>query len=395
MSAIRSQLESQSGLTLVALVAMLVFATLPLLIVVPFAYQLMEGERELTVQEKYQILKTAIVGNPRLLIQTGRIDFGYAGNMGGPPSQLDQLWVKDSQPDFVFNTTKKVGAGWLGPYPLLPITEHLDSLKEDEYGRAFEYTTIEYVRASDGQTVSVRVRSLGPDGAAGTSDDTQLEILKGEIFSTVTGKVVDQGGNGMLGATVTLNLPVNGILGTQTTTTDTNGTYTFSNVSFGLRSLTVDPKLSYAVGSAKVTGGNNLAFKVTNFGANDIAITSIKATYTTSPASFYERVKVGPTTVFNWTDTIPNTRKGSGETVTFSAITVKGSGKPSKSVILRIDSDTVTASNLVVKGVGGTIQISYDSFKNAATGSASNVTITNVQFTIEFSDGSRVTFTAV
>ncbi|MBI3077405.1 MAG: carboxypeptidase regulatory-like domain-containing protein, partial [Deltaproteobacteria bacterium] len=333
-------------------------------------------------------------GNPRLVIQTGRIDFGYSGNMGGPPSQLDKLWLKGSQPDFVFNTTKKVGAGWLGPYPILPVTEFLDSLKEDEFGRAFEYTTTEYVRASDGQTVSVRIRSLGPDGAAGTSDDTQLEILKGEIFSTVTGKVVDQGGSAMKGATVTLNLPVNGTLGTQSTVTDTSGNYTFSNVSFGLRSLTVDPKLSYAVGSAKVTGGNSMSFKVTNFGTNNVSITSIKATYTTTPASFYEQVKVGGTMVFNWTDN-NNTRLGSGATVgPFTAITVKGSGKPSRPVILRIDSDTVTASNLVIKGAGGSITIEYKNFKDAATGAAGNVT-PNVQFTVEFSDGSVVVFTPV
>lgn len=369
---------------------------IPLVFVTPFFFADHLSRQQLNTQDRLRLLKKAITGNPRLIINLGRADFGYSGNMGGPPPSLEDLWRKGSQPDFTFDTQLKIGAGWLGPYVPVRVSEFTSDLSKDSYGTAYEYTSVEFTRPSDNQKVSGRIRSFGPDKSSGGGDDLTLDILRSELFADVSGKVTDQGGKGMKGATVSLNLPVNGSFGKLIVVTDANGLYQFTGVSFGLRSLTIDPKLSLALGSESIKGSNTVEFKVTNFASNDVSITSIKADYATSPASFFEKVKIGNTVVFDFNNNLVNgieTRKGSGETVTFSGITIKGSGKPSQTVVLRIDSEEVNAPNLIVRGTGETVTIRYENFKDAAQGSAGNVSPAGIEFTITFSDGSVVVFT--
>lgn len=385
----------EQGFSLLFLILLLVLLV-PFVFVTPFFFADQLSREQLTTQDQLRLLKQAITGNPRLVIEQKRSDFGYSGNMGGPPPSLQDLWIKGSQPGFVFNTSLKIGAGWLGPYFPVRISEFVPDLAKDSYGNPLEYINTEFTRSSDGQLVSVRIRSFGPDRTSGGGDDLIVDILRSEIFANVTGRVVSQGGKGMKGATVTLNLPVNGALGTKTTVTDTEGFYQFTGVSFGLRSITIDPKLSLALGSEKVKGNNRVTFKVTNFATNDTSITSIRADYATTPTSFYEKIRIGNTTVFDFNNNLVGgipTRKGSGETVTFSPITVGGSGKPSQTVVLRIDSEEVNAPDLTVKGTGDSITIEYQNFKDAAQGSAGNVNPSGTEFTVTFSDGSVVVFT--
>ncbi|HHT9135294.1 MAG TPA: hypothetical protein ACFYD2_10365, partial [Candidatus Avalokitesvara rifleensis] len=359
-----------------------------------FSSQLLNVSRERLSRDELADVKQAMTGNPKLIINDGRADFGYIGNMGGLPSSLEGLYKKGSQPAFTFDITKKVGAGWKGPYIAPLIIENIDSLKQDPFGNDYVYSTTQYTRA-DGEVVVAKITSKGEDGAEGNSDDRFVEVLKREVFGTVTGKVLTPAGGAVKDTSVVLNTPGNGVLAQKTATTDVNGAYSFSNVTFGLRSIQIAPKLSYVDGTAEAVSvaNDDLDFKIINMGENAITLNSLKAEYTGT--MFYERIIWGTAIVWRYDTDGGGVRGASGETKTWSASkTINGTGKPSKSIILRVEESSTTAPTITLKGTGDTKFITLLNFTNTQTGTGSAVVVSNVTFTITFSDGSTMTFTA-
>ncbi len=383
-------MRSQKGFTLIGIVFLLFLLAIALGALALFQLQVVTAERESVTKDKMERLKMAIVGNPTIITSDVRVSFGYLGGMGGVPANLQDLWIKGSQPSYTYETTLKIGAGWTGPY--LDIGTSINNFKFDEWGNEFEYISQEYTRA-DGAIVSARIRSAGPDKVFDTGDDRTIEILKNEAFATVTGYAMNKGGGAAKYIQVTLNLPQNGILSKRYTTTDVNGFYTFQNVPFGVRTVTVDPKLIYSAGSATLQGSSkeDLYFTISNFGANDVTITSLKMVY--SKDAYYERVKVGGATVFSST----RPRKGSGDLVDFSSQpqTIQGTGKIIPPTVFLAQLPNVKVDDVVAgsTGSGSSLNISMENFTSVRTGSGSLVDMTGVTFTVTFSDGSEVTFT--
>ncbi len=383
-------MRSQRGFTLIGIVLLLFLLVIALGAVALFQLQVVTAERESVTKDKMDRLKMAVVGNPTIITTDVRVSFGYLGSMGGVPANLQDLWIKGSQPSYTYDTTLKIGAGWIGPY--LDIGTSIDNFKFDEWGTAFENISQEYSRA-DGAIVSARIRSAGPDKVFDTGDDRYIEILKNEAFATVTGYVFNKGGGAAKYIQVTLNLPQNGGLSKRYAATDVNGFYTFQNVPFGVRTATVDPKLIYAAGSAILQGSSNedLYFTISNFGANDVTITSLRAVY--SKVAYYERVKVGGLTAFSST----SLRNGSGDLIDFSSQpqTIKGTGKIIPPTVFLAQLPNVKVDDVVVgsTGSGSSLNISLGNFTSVRTGSGSLVDMTGVTFTVTFSDGSEVTFT--
>jgi hypothetical protein len=382
----------KAGIGLLAAVALLTIVALAIVIAAPAVYQVIASDNTLKTSTNLQNLKQAITGNASLLIQGRRADFGYVGTVGSVPTQLSQLWLSGSQPVYAFDSVKKVGAGWVGPYIPNVFVEDLLALDRDLFGQTLTYTSTPFTRPSDNQIVAARIQSSGADGISGTNDDMLVDILKGEIFSTVTG-TLKRGTQTVPFATVTLNVPINGAVSTATAVTDSAGVFTFTDVPFGFRSISVDPKLTYEPNSASVKSSNNLQFTVTNYATNDVTISSLTATY--SGSLYYESIRAGNTTVFDYSLAPYNgTRAQSGQTITFTTNqVVDGSGKPSQVIPVRVDQEMTTTPDLIIRGVGRSIVIQLQNFKNARTGTASNVSPSGVTFTINFSDGSQNTFT--
>jgi len=388
---------SKKGFILIGLVLVLFLLVVALGAVAVFELQVVTGERESVTKDKLDKLKKAMVGNPSIISNQFRVSFGYLGSMGGLPTKVEDLWLKGSWPDYTYDTVLKVGAGWVGPY--LDVGTYMNGLKLDEWGTELEYISTQYTKP-DGTVVSARIRSAGPDKVFNTDDDYYVEILKNEAFATVSGYVTGKGGDPGKYLTVTLNLPQNGVIFKLYAQTDVNGLFTIPNVPFGVRAITVDPKIIYSEGSAQILGGSNedVFFCISNFGANDITLTSIKIEYPV--IAYYEKVKVAGKTVFDYTKTTPpNVRNGSGDVIDFSSmpVTLKGTGKVYPPTVLMIQEPLVTAPNVIVGTVGGgtTIQISAENFKAAKTGTAAFVNMTGVNFTVTFNDGSVVTFIPV
>ncbi len=373
------------GMSLLVIIVLFSMVSLSIGIAAPVVFQVIDAARTADTQTKLEELKIALTGNPGLLIENGRADFGYMGTMGSVPTDLSQLWQKDSQPSHTFDDDTKVDAGWVGPYVPNQLVERLLSLEKDPFGNDWVYTSTPFNRALDNQAVAARILSVGPDGVADTDDDMRVDILESEVFSTVTGKLTDDGSPAAF-ATVTLNVPVDGVVSQRLDVTDGNGDFEFDDVSFGFRSVSIDPKLTL---TETDNTGSGVKFKVTNYGTDNVSITSIRATYTSTPASFYEKVNVAGTDVFDYGG---GTRNGSGDLVTFSAEVVEGSGNPSQIVPIRVNEENTVTPDLEISGVGGTIEVEFFDFKDQATGSANAVDLEGVTMVINFSDGSENTF---
>lgn len=386
--------RSEQGFSFITIIIVLAMFGVAASVVIIFKSQLFGIRRERLTRDELAELKQAITGNPRLITNNGRADFGYIGNMGNLPPSLEDLYKKGTQPVFVFNNVKKVGAGWAGPYIAPLITEYLDSLKKDAFGNDYVYSTSPYTRA-DGEVVSAKITSNGEDRVAGTLDDRFAEILKREVFSTVSGEVTTPAGVAVKNASITLNTPENGTLITRTTQTNADGGYSFSDVTFGLRSIQVSPLLSYVEGSAEaITPGNDdLEFKIINMGGNPVTVTSLKAEF--PGTMFYERIVWGATTVWNYLTDGGGIRAASGATKTFNpSQTIGGTGNPAEAKIIHVEDLATTAPTIILKGSGVAKTITLENFRNVQAGPGTAVVVSNVQFTMTFSDGSVMTFIA-
>ncbi|HLA38290.1 MAG TPA: carboxypeptidase-like regulatory domain-containing protein [Candidatus Brocadiales bacterium] len=235
--------------------------------IAPLAVQLFTSKRGEVTVDRLEEFKKAIIGNPFVIGDDVRSSFGYIGDMGNLPANLQDLYIRGAQLPWPpiydpvtqtgYDPDRKTGAGWRGPYINPAIIEDLATLRLDAYMQQFVYST---TGLAPGDTpVGVlpvgRLFSTGPNRTqgGGVADDRNVYIFQSETFSTVSGFLKDAAGNGVPGITVKMNYPTNGVLSATppVAVTTSTGYFSFSNVPYGNRSITVEPKLVYASGSAR------------------------------------------------------------------------------------------------------------------------------------------------
>ena len=177
--------------------------------------------------------------------------------------------------------------------------------------------------------------------------------------------------------------------------TDPNGAYTFPDVPFGNRSLVVEPRLVYVQDTAVTTGGqdNDVEFLVQNYSSDTVSFSSITIVHDVT--AFYENLRIGNTTVFSSS----SDRVASGEVVAFTAEDVPGTGSIAGSTLpIRLQAMFTLNPNQDIGEAaekGGSVRVQMQNFKDAETGSGSNVDMTGISFEVTFSDGSVAIFTTV
>lgn len=349
------------------------------------------GLRSARIEETKTELRTlasAIAGNTALYSNGVRTDFGYIGDVGSMPANLDAL------------VTNPGYGTWNGPYIRSDFLSYSDDYKKDAWGGDYVF--------SGGNTIT----------SFGGSQDTMEFVLTSSTSdyssNSVKGNIYDAGGNppgdSAVNVTITLRYP-NGAGGYKdsTLTPNSSGYYNFeSTVPIGNQTLTaiyastndtmfsfvsIPPKsnvianlrfpgalwasaggaggggggggsgiIEYKSGSATATGGGkaNVEFEIINDSDVGINVTWMKVTY--SVTAYYKKIKWDNSTVFD--NSSP--RAASGQSVGFSS------------------------SKTLAPYTSG-LKIKIEGFKSQATG-GSNVNMEDKDITVEFSDGSTITF---
>lgn len=358
----------------------------------------LDSARQSDTIAKVLTLKRAIIGDPRIVTKESRTDFGYVGDMGSLPGTLQNIWVRGSQPAYLYDNTKRTGAGWAGPYIAVGALEFANDFTLDAWGNAIQYVIQNGTSSVTGQPYVAKIYSYGPNATPNDSDDITAEIYATEVYSTVVSYVRDSAGNPMSNVTVKMNYPSNGGLTSSTTTSSAVGAYSFSSIPLGSRSVSIEPKLAYSEGSAvTLGGGTTVEFVMLSFACG--TLTSETATLGTT--AYYSQFWVGNTQVFNNNVT----RAGSGALVTFSsAVDVSSNGCSAGGTGLpqvfpaRIQSafTQITDHDIGADASAATsIRMRMAGFRTTQSGAGVNVDMTGVSISVAFSDGSTATFSPV
>jgi len=160
----RRLLFCKDGFTLLEIIVVVGIISLMVGILIPMVYKVWESQEIETTKENMQKLKDAMVGNPAQINNGVRSNFGFVGDLGQLPPNLDAL----------------ISYGSYGPY----ISGGIDpqSFKQDAWGYDLIYT---YTTDSFSRRNSATLTSLGSDNKVGgteTAADIQLTINSNEVL---------------------------------------------------------------------------------------------------------------------------------------------------------------------------------------------------------------------
>jgi prepilin-type N-terminal cleavage/methylation domain-containing protein len=374
-------LASEKGMTLIELVMVIVIIGIIAGVAMKSMDSAVETGRIESTKKELNHLAAAIVGNPDLVNNGSRVDFGYVGDIGALPVSLDEL------------VTLPAGySTWRGPYISSNFAQSSDDFKKDGWGVDYAYAGLTITSTGSGSNITKQVANAVADLTANAIQGTVLDaegVPPGAQNGAVEISVVCPDG---AGSTITttinpsasgnyslINIPIgNHIMTTVNTPTgDTVVSYVtvpprsqvVNNIRFGyaLWGGTGGPgggSLEYVAGSATTTnGGRSIRFRISNNSGTDVTVDWLEATYSTTPTSYYERVRWNFFTVANQT----NPRFGSGDRASFS-------------------------SSMILTD-GSTATVRLQNFNTAQSGPGSGANVTGTTFTVVFSDGSEITFT--
>jgi len=370
---------SCSGITLIEVILVIIIAGILVAVALRSAVTVSDTAKVEETKKELDDLAFAIVGNPELQNNGVRSDFGYVGDVGSMPPNLDALHSNPGS----YST-------WNGPYIESRFSQDSDDFKKDAWGVLYQYSAGVTITSTGGPGI---VRKL-----ANSTADLLLNQVSGVVYD-IDGTPPGSTYNDSVVLRLTIPNGTGGML-TKTSNPDAGGYFSFDSIPIGnhdievvylpdndtlKRFVSVLPNSSlyseyylaanvwydssgYSSSLTKVAGSDSLYndchgffFWIENNTGSQVSVDSVTLTWS-SPTAYYRYIKWDGTTVFNEN----NHRAGSGEKVGFSS--------------------TQTINN------GETLRVDFDAFKVTPTG-GSNVDMNNVTFTVEFSDGSTVIVT--
>ncbi len=370
-----------SGLTLVEIVLVVVIASILATVAFLSAGIVSDTARMEETKQELEALAFAMVGNPELKNGGVRADFGYVGDVGALPPDLDALHYNPGS----YST-------WKGPYIENRFSQVSDDFEKDAWGELYQYSA------------GVAITSTSGPGFVRKLADSVTDLLRNQV----SGVVHDLDGTppgsifkDSVGVQLTIPNGTGGLV-VRTASVDAGGYFSFDSIPIGnhdiqiiyvpdddtlKRFVSVLPKSSpygeyYLAanvwydsagggpsgGLTKVPGSDSLypdchgfSFWIENNTGSQINVDSVTLTWS-SPTAYYRYVKWDGTTVFDEN----NPHAGPGEKVGFTGTQMVNDGQS-----LRVD---------------------FDAFRANPTGGP-NVDMDYVTFTVEFSDGSTIGIT--
>jgi len=163
------------GVTLLELLVVLMILSIILTAAVKTWDVTLERGRSETTARKLNQLVSVIVGNPDYIVAGRRVDFGFVGDVGRLPENLQELTV--------FPVSPAESSRWRGPYVRATFNESPDGFRIDGWGDTIVYNKD-----------SLFLRSYGGRGYA---DQTRWQTVvlpytrKAMVNNDVEGQIVD------------------------------------------------------------------------------------------------------------------------------------------------------------------------------------------------------------
>ena len=161
---IQPDFYEHKGFTLIEVIVVIGIISLMVGIIIPMVYRVWESQEIDTTKERMQKIKDAMIGNPSQIDNGTRSNFGFVGDLGQLPPDLDAL----------------ISYGIYGPYLSGGIAP--GSFKKDAWNNDLIYT---YLTDFYSRRESAVISSLGSDnspGGTGTAEDILLTVDANEVF---------------------------------------------------------------------------------------------------------------------------------------------------------------------------------------------------------------------
>jgi prepilin-type N-terminal cleavage/methylation domain-containing protein len=323
-------------------------------------------------------ITNGMIGNPDMLSEGRRINFGYIGDMGQLPISLSVLVNAET-------------GNWKGPYLSRQFVEDTIGFQTDEWGKPYEYDPDNFlIRSSGGgkQTLTMKIA------------DSLTDLFENQISGTITDILGAPPATQAPNILIKLYIPRNGILVDTSLSPRIDGYYEFISVPIGyhriavykqygtndslVRWVSVTPRsrviadfrfasgfrdnLKYVVGSGAAyapvgdTVKNNIGFSVFNSGV-EITLDSM-AVIALDTTAYYEQVQWETQVIWDYSH--PN-RAGVGD------------------IIVLYPKPVIAANSITRFDVVG-----FKNHKSAQPAEA--VPMQGLRIVIKFSDGSIIDF---
>jgi prepilin-type N-terminal cleavage/methylation domain-containing protein len=214
-----SAMRSESGFSLIELVVVIVAMGIAAAVSMQSMGEVIDDMNRIETAKEMEMLSRAIVGNPKITQDGARADFGYVGDVGAFPPNLQALYTNPG----AYST-------WDGPYTAADLTQDITGFKLDAWGTAYTYSGgIAIISTGGGSNMVKNVARVSND----------------YLLNTLRGTVTDSAGNApdtiyMDSVEVVVTVP-NGIGGTVSKiyTPVSSGQFTLDSIPAGERLLRV------------------------------------------------------------------------------------------------------------------------------------------------------------
>ncbi|MBN2374603.1 type II secretion system protein GspG [bacterium] len=148
--------EGEGGFTIILLLTVLLFLGFSYRFFTPLTKSSIDSQRLTATRLGMERVVDAISGNSDSMKNGKRIDFGYTGDYGGRPPNLERLIDSGGGRSWSYDPNVIMGYGWNGPYIASDFQETPDLYKYDAWGNTYVYNKN-----------SGSITSLGRDGKTG------------------------------------------------------------------------------------------------------------------------------------------------------------------------------------------------------------------------------------